>query len=147
MIKNKVATCNEIQFKFLNQAQECASAADLLQRHSKTVFFSIYFLLGRAIELALKAYLLNRGYTVDMLRKKQYGHNLIALFDKAVEEELKQAVEIEILDRSIIQILNIDYSTKRLEYNDGGEIKLPDILLITRFTNKLITYLKSKLNQ
>ena len=42
-----------------------------------------YILIFHSIELGLKAYLINNGLSEQKLSKKPYGHDLIALYEKA----------------------------------------------------------------
>jgi hypothetical protein len=42
-----------------------------------------YVLIFHAIELALKALLLGKGLTLDELKKRPYGHNLVNLYEAA----------------------------------------------------------------
>jgi hypothetical protein len=41
------------------------------------------FVLHTSIELALKAFLINKGLTINLLRSKKYGHNLFSLICEA----------------------------------------------------------------
>lgn len=47
-----------------------------------------YFLFCHAVELALKAYLLQSGLMLSQLRKKDFGHNLNKLMQEAVKHNL-----------------------------------------------------------
>lgn len=55
---------------FLEQAFACAVAADAYSARSPTVNTpTLNFLMGRAIELRIKAYLLSKGVAMDTLRR------------------------------------------------------------------------------
>ena len=101
---------------FLKHAQEFWAAADLVLSKVEGVSLPAYFLLGRSIELSLKAFLLHEGMTIATLRRKEYGHNLRALLACAREKGLEQHVEIEPIEAGVIDLLSYDYAEKRLEY-------------------------------
>jgi len=52
------------------------------------------YLLGHAIELYLKSYLLHEGFTVTLLKSKKYGHNLTVLLAEAQSRGLEQMIRI-----------------------------------------------------
>jgi hypothetical protein len=85
-----------------------------------------HFLLGRSIELSLKAFLLHHGFLVDDLRKKKLGHNLRALLEQARRRGLERHIKLEAVDFGAIQLLSYDYAEKRLEYRvTAGTYYLP----------------------
>jgi hypothetical protein len=85
-----------------------------------------YFLLGRSIELSLKAFLLHSGVHIDELRKRGLGHNLRALLSTAREKGLEKHIALESIDSGVIDLLSYDYAEKRLEYRvTGGTYYLP----------------------
>ena len=48
----------------------------------------LYFMIGHSFELVLKAFLLTKeNFSIDVLRRREYGHNLKNLFDKAKQFE------------------------------------------------------------
>lgn len=111
---------------FLKHAQEFWEASDLVRKKAQGVSLPAYFLLGRSIELSLKAFLLRRGVLLDELKKKKLGHNLDALLDEARKKGLEDHIMLRSLDSGVIQLLSLDYLTKRLEYPEsGGTYYLP----------------------
>lgn len=101
---------------FLKHAQEFFVAADLVLGKTEDVSLPAYFLLGRSIELALKAFLLHKGMRISELRRKEFGHNLRALLAKAREQGLEGHIDIENIEIGVIDLLSYDYAEKRLEY-------------------------------
>lgn len=111
---------------FLKHAQEFWIAADLLLGRADGVSLPAYFLLGRSIELSLKAFLLHNGIPISELRKKRYGHDLSALLAEARAQGIERYVELELIDAGVIDLLSYDYESKRLEYRiTEGTYALP----------------------
>lgn len=112
---------------FLKHAQEFWRAAKLVLNDAEGVSLPAYFLLGRSIELSLKAFLLHRGMAISDLRsKKKYGHDLGKLLKRARDEGLEQHIQLQEIDRGVIDLLAYDYAEKRLEYRvTGGTYYLP----------------------
>lgn len=121
----------------LKHSQEFFAAADLILNKADVVSLPAYFLLGRSIELSLKAFLLASGMKMSELRSKKYGHNLLALLEKAKAENISGVVEIEEIEHGIVQILSFDYMEKRLEYRTEGTYYLPYIDVTWRIARKL----------
>ena len=123
---------------FLKHAQEFWIAADIVLNKMECVSLPAYFLLGRSIELSLKAFLLHQGVCIHKLRKKQFGHNLWALLDEARKRGLEDHIKLEVIDLGVIQLLSIDYAKKRLEYRmTGGRYYLPLLPETWEITRKL----------
>ena len=74
--------------RFLEQAFASAAAADAYSARAPIVnTMTLNFLMGRAIELAIKAYLLSKGTSMDVLRgRKSFGHDLEAGLVLALEK-------------------------------------------------------------
>lgn len=101
---------------FLEHAQGFWAAADLALSKAEGVSLPAYFLLGRSLELSLKAFLLHKGIPISELRGRRYGHNLSALLAKSRAEGIDRFVELEVVDAGVICLLSYDYQAKRLEY-------------------------------
>ncbi len=84
-----------------------------------------YFLWGRTIELALKSFLLAEGETVAKLKSKAFGHDLNALLRDAKARGMSILIGLNAIHNGIIQILNLDYMSKRFEYRETGATYLP----------------------
>ena len=111
---------------FAKHAQEFFHAADLVLGKADGVSLPAYFLLGRSIELSLKAFLLHSGVPISVLRSKKLGHNLDVLLTTAKERGIQQHIILESLECGVVQLLSFDYAEKRLEYrNTGGTYYLP----------------------
>lgn len=93
----------------------------LVQRPSLVAFY----LVGHAIELALKSYLIARGLTVEDLRGRKYGHKLNALLAECRKRRIGLAVKLSAKDLQTIRGLNETYAAKELEYQFGGSRTLP----------------------
>ena len=83
-----------------------------------------YFLASRALELALKSFLLLHGKTEHQLR--EIGHDLDRGLDAACELGLGDLVDIEDRDRAVISDVNRYYVSKDLEYVKTGYKSYPD---------------------
>lgn len=129
---------------FLKHAQEFWAAADLVLNRSGEVSLPAYFLLGRSIELSLKAFLLHKGIPVSELRKKRYGHNLRELLAEARARGIERFVELEAIDAGVISLLSYDYEAKRLEYRiTKGSYALPHLPETWDIARRLAYELKS----
>ena len=76
---------------------------------------SALFLMGRSIELGLKAFLLQTTKTFE------FTHNLDALVTAAEEAGL----DVKSEDREIIALVNLHYEPKQLEYFEAGARTYP----------------------
>ncbi|QNH01929.1 hypothetical protein [Pseudomonas sediminis] len=117
----------ETPLGFLKHSQEFFAAADLVLSKTEEVSLPAYFLLGRSIELSLKAFLLHCGKPITELRKpNKFGHNLEALLDASVEHGIEEHISIAPVEIGVIRLLSYDYADKRFEYRiTGGTYHLP----------------------
>lgn len=123
---------------FLTHAQEFFAAGDLVLGKAEGVSLPAYFLLGRSVELSLKAYLLGCGTQISDLRSRKFGHNLSALLNAALELGLQREVPLEEIEVGAIKLLSYDYMEKRFEYRvTGGTYYLPLINVTWEVTRKL----------
>jgi hypothetical protein len=129
----QVKSPNSTPFAFLRLASEYLTAADsVLQPTSspaeelrQRLSLPAFFLVGHAIELALKAFLLARGSTVSQLRSRAYGHSLIALLAEARRRKLGKLVKLSRDELAAIHVLNQMYAAKEFEYVVNGVRGLP----------------------
>jgi len=133
---------------FLLHAKEFLIAAEILLNNTLVVQsdiqFPIYFLLSRSIELSLKSFLLSCRMTPKEVKK--ISHNISDLFDNALNRDLQNIVKFDDIEAGVIQVLNIDYYSKRLEYRDsGGMYYIPDIVVTETVARKLVHGLSSKI--
>jgi len=96
------------------------------------------YLIGRSIELGLKSYLLSQGMTLRELRSKKYGHDLHACHRKAKELGLLSHAQFRPEEEGAMDLLNLLYSTKQLEYIVTGAKTLPIFELVESFARNLI---------
>jgi hypothetical protein len=128
----------ETPLGFLLHAQEFFYTAQLALNQRDDVSLPSYFLLGRSIELSLKAFLLSRGVTPKELKSRRFGHNLEVLFDEAIARNIEQELSISDVERGMLRLLNWDYLEKRFEYRvTGGTYALPLIDVTTQIARKL----------
>lgn len=129
---------------FLANAKEFLAAGELVLNRAGGASLPAYFLLGRSVELSLKAFLLGCGMNVKELKSKKFGHNLSSLLDTALEKGLELELKLEAIEVGVIKLLSYDYMEKRFEYRDsGGTYHLPLIDVTERVTRKLATGLDS----
>ncbi|MFC4250687.1 hypothetical protein [Sinimarinibacterium flocculans] len=123
---------------FIKHAQEFWAAADLVLSKAQGVSLPAFFLLGRSIELSLKAFLLHKGMSIEMLRLREYGHNLKALLQCARDNGLEKIIEIEAMEAGVVDLLSFDYADKRLEYRvTKGTYYLPHLSGTSSIARKL----------
>lgn len=107
---------------------EAALAADEKMGHKKDheiiAPVPVMFLVGQAIELALKSYLLLKGVELSKLRQK-YGHDLHRCLRKAKELGLLDTVPLQPDEETAIEILNPLYASKQLQYIVTGAKTFP----------------------
>ncbi len=89
------------------------------------------YLMGHAIELTLKAYLVHRGVSLKGIR--DLNHNLVACFQKAKELGFMSHATFEGPEEGALEILNALYSTKQLEYIVTGHKHFPVWGLVEAF--------------
>ena len=79
-----------------------------------------YYCVCRALELALKAFLLAERVPVSELKKKKLGHNLDALLELAMSHDLTRFWTPSVGDRKEIAKANVYYAEKGFEYFQVG---------------------------
>jgi hypothetical protein len=77
-----------LPFEYLNYAEQFHNAFHELREHHPTASWPRYFLLCHSVELALKAFLLHRGATLDELKDFDIRHKLDKLVTEAVAKGL-----------------------------------------------------------
>ncbi len=121
----------------LVHAREFLIAAELVLGRAETVSLPAYFLIARAIELSLKAFLLGCGLSIASVRKR-FGHHLENLLKEAVARGLHDHVQIDSLETAAVEVLNLDYFSKAFEYRvTGGTYYLPDIEVVEDIARRL----------
>lgn len=119
--------------------KEFFAAAEAVYLSPKPEPFPLAFLWGRSIELLMKSYLLSAGLTVKQLRSRNFGHNLVALHKAASAQGIDSLIGTDTIIPGLMQLLNIEYGTKRLEYRESGTIyHIPDAEIARRVIKRLI---------
>lgn len=97
----------------------------------------VMFLTGQAIELILKAFLLQKGLSLRQLRH-DYGHDLKRALRKAKELGLSSIVDISEEEQSVLELLDTLYSSKQLQYIVTGAKTFPVFGPLAAVAMKLI---------
>ena len=137
---------NNISFGFWSYSKEFLSAANAVKKPSKNnigksdfkLLLPAYYLVGHSIELALKSFLLAKGYKITELRKRNYGHNLETLLAEARRRKLGREVKLSRYEDEAIKLLNKTYNTKKFEYMEYGNYHLPEYWYIHKVAQKLV---------
>ena len=107
-----------------------------------------YFLYCKSIELALKAFLLTKNMTVNMLKgKKGIGHDLERALDEAERQGLLNIVEVPYCYKEELRKANYYYEGKAFEYYDNYEAMTKageelSIEVLSEFSSILVEKLK-----
>jgi hypothetical protein len=124
---------------FHTHGKEFFAAAEAVHASPKHPILPLAFLWGRAIELLLKSYLLSVGVSIERLRSRQFGHNLVALHKEASARGLGTLIGSEPVIAGLVQLLNFEYGSKRLEYRESGtKYSIPDAELARRVIRRLL---------
>ena len=119
-------------------AEEFMRAAEAVEKLCPEDRLPRYYLFGHTLELALKAFLLAEGVSLDDLKRK-FGHDLLRLAKEANSLGLDRAETISSIDFAVIRIINIDYLTKRFEYGEHGTTyHVPERQYLIKTVRKLI---------
>lgn len=100
--------------------------------------FPSLFLMGQSIEIAVKAYLLEKGLALASLRQKPFGHDLCGCLERAKQLGLYELMKPHAAELGAVTVLNDLYKTKQLQYIRTGLKNVPDFKLIERFAKNLI---------
>jgi hypothetical protein len=128
----------EIARSYLTDSQGFLIAAQVLERSRskrKIPFTPKYHLVCHAIELILKSYILARGGTKKELMHVNMRHNLLSLFERAIELDLAPK------DRRVgqlIQMLEPYHSEHRFRYRKSGFMTIPETTQMCKIVDTLI---------
>lgn len=108
------------------------------------------YLLGHALELLLKTYLLDRGYPATKL-KSEYGHRLSKLLSECCAQGLDKHIRISPQLKGDLDRFSDLYASKHLQYFSILYLVttppvMPDRRRIARFTRTLATWLRKNLS-
>lgn len=128
--------------------KEFFTAAEAVYSMPSQLPLPLAFLWGRSIELLLKSYLLSVGVTTEQLRSKKFGHNLKALHGEAIKHGIEELIGAEDFISGLMQILNHEYASKRLEYRESGtRYLIPDVSIARLVIERLIHGIHQHLKQ
>jgi hypothetical protein len=129
---------------FAQHARQFLDSASREQENAKMgMSLPAYFLVGRAIELALKSYMLLQGQTEKNLRA--VGHNLAAGLDTSVTLGLSSLLTITPESDQAVRWINDYYESKDLEYPTTGYKSYPEIRHLFEFADSMLTALMPRL--
>jgi hypothetical protein len=96
----------------------------------------VNYLIGHAIELGLKAYLLHRGRSLADI--KFMGHRLCLAYNEARKDGLDAHFQPEAEDVSVLDALDTLYSDKQFEYIETGCKTFPVFGPLQHFARELL---------
>jgi hypothetical protein len=114
---------------------EYLEAGEALHRGANTKWLPMYFLICHSLELSLKAFLAERGYSEKKLRS--IGHSIAKCLREAEEKGL--TVSLTQPDRLDVMGLDPHYSAKALEYFYHEAKTFPNIENLINITKILRT--------
>ncbi len=92
--------------------------------HDAVAPITVNYLIGHAIELGLKAYLLHRDVPLDHIKYK-IGHRLVKARDQAMELGLGEHFQPKADWGDVLEVLDGLYSDKQFEYIETGSKLFP----------------------
>ena len=124
--------------KFFQAATSvCKLSVTMRERLTCRASFPAYFLVGRSIELSLKAFLFARGEKINRLKYK-YGHDLSKLIIESRRRKLGREVKLTRNQLASVKLLSAPYSQKLLEYSEVGTYTLPHYWVICEVASGLV---------
>jgi hypothetical protein len=138
---------NPTGFWYYGRSFLAARKAVRLSKHFSSV---PYYLTCRAIELFLKSFLLDNGWTEKQFRVKGgLWHDLERALQEAEDAGLGERVRITQQRRGQIAVANGYYAGKGFEYYQfdraaKGYPELPDLRLLDRFADRLLVVLEPR---
>lgn len=129
---------------FAQHARDFLDAATREQARQRIgVSIPAYFLAARAIELALKAFLLLKGDTEKDLRA--VSHDLAKALDRATSLGLGSAYNVRQESDEAVRWINEYYAIKDLEYLTTGYKSYPEFQYLETFASELLSSLAPRL--
>jgi hypothetical protein len=123
--------------EFLSAARAANDGAEKKGTDQDVAPVPVMFLLGQSIELALKAYLLNRGVTLRDLRV-MYSHGLRRSHRKARELGFAAFYSPSAEDLVALHLLDELYETKQLQYIVTGRRRIPPYSVLERIAFQVL---------
>jgi HEPN domain-containing protein len=97
-------------------------------------------LYGQAIELALKAFLMQRGNSLQEV--KNLSHGLSEILLQARKRKLGREIKLTRSDIALIDLLDINYVAHRFRYIQSGSTRVPTLLSISKVTERILAGLE-----
>lgn len=112
---------------------EYLEAGEALHRGENTKWLPMYFLICHSLELSLKSFLSERGYSEKKL--KNIGHSI----EKCLKEAEKNGLNVSLIQSDRLNLMKFDghYSAKNLEYFYNIEKIFPNIEKMINITKIL----------
>lgn len=85
----------------------------------------VVFLMAQSIELSLKSYLLSVGVSLQSLRSRKFGHQLMVCLNESKKLGLNIIVKLEKEDMHVIEVTDALYASKQLQYIVTGAKEFP----------------------
>ena len=120
---------------YLRAAKAVEAASD------DSVSFPALYLYGLTIELALKAFLLKRGLTLQKV--KGFSHRLHEILLEARSRKLGLEVKLSQNDVRVIRLLDVIYSNHELRYIVTGTVRVPPLTEVAAIADRLVRGLES----
>jgi hypothetical protein len=119
-----------------NAVSFCAAADAYAKADQLRDWFALYFLIGQSMELAFKAFAINKGATDKQLRR--VGHDLIKALDQA--EALRFGAELKLTsaDRASIGLLGKWHLEQLTRYPLLQGYSIPRPVLVREILGRII---------
>jgi HEPN domain-containing protein len=121
-------------------AQYFHAAQAVKAAHQQQLLFPLLQLYGQSIELALKAFLLERGSSLSDINNLR--HDLSNILALARRRRLGTEVKLGQSDLALIQLLNENYSIHRFRYIVTGATQIPQPDFISPICERLVAGLE-----
>jgi hypothetical protein len=122
----------------LTDSKQMLAAATILQASDDAkVLRPTYYLLGHAIELVLKSFLLANGNSQDRLRRR-IGHDLRKAALRVIAAKMDPVSKVVADHLVYIEMLNPYYVAKELEYRVTGSKTYPPQTTLLQFLQQII---------
>jgi hypothetical protein len=125
----------------LTGAIEFADLADLHASNRLPIeqdLLLLTFVLGRALELALKAVLRHDNRSEQELRG--YGHNVQRLYEAVLQEHAPKRLKLTLRRQVVLRSLRVYYTGKFLEYPQIGTYQLPPPYVLRGLVREAIRF-------
>lgn len=113
--------------RYSREYYDCAMAADrvvgMRKGYEIHAPMPVMFLVAHAVELALKAYLLHSGKTLDDI--KRAGHDLIKCWELGSAVGFQTHVPLDTSDLDLLRLLNKLHVSTEMRYIQTGAKELP----------------------